>query len=90
MKRYRRREIKIFSIPKGTPRSKIVPMAPIDFRNARLKLNLTQDEMGRALGGYQRRSVAAWERGENDVPFAVEKLTKIFLETPKLVFFRAR
>lgn len=54
-----------------------------EFRTARKRLKLTQDEMGRFLAippvRYTVRAVAAWEGDERRIPPAVEKLVYIML-----------
>lgn len=82
-KRYRQVEQPIYTIKKRKKRAKV--MTGPEFKILRENLNLTQEDMGRALGGYTKRAVAGWERGDNDLPPAVNKLIKILIYNPKFI-----
>lgn len=65
-------------------------MSGEELRAARISLGLSQPELAKALGittQYERRSVIAWEHGQNKIPPAVEKLVRIFLDDPSRVVF---
>lgn len=54
-----------------------------EFKAARKKLDLTQEQIGAKLGdddgGYSLRAVASWESGKRGIPPAVAKLVKLML-----------
>ena len=59
-------------------------MTKEEFKAARLKLGLTQEQISLDLGEkdktrYAIRTVASWELGEREVPPAVGKLVKLML-----------
>lgn len=56
-------------------------MTPEEFKSARYSLGVSQEVMGRRLGGYAVRTVASWESGERAIPPAVAVLLTIMLMT---------
>ena len=36
------------------------------IRRARLALNMSQEELGKALGGKSRKTILRWEKGETE------------------------
>lgn len=54
-------------------------MTDSEFKAARQKLGLSMPGMGKALGGYSKDTVAAWEYGRNPIPKAVVKLIAVLL-----------
>lgn len=58
-------------------------MKGADFKIARLKLGMTQEQIGAELGDsdsrYSTRAVSSWENAEREVPPAVAKLIKIMV-----------
>jgi DNA-binding transcriptional regulator YiaG len=58
-------------------------MTPIQFKQARLRLGLSQSEMAEALGvegAHGGRTVRRWESGERTVPGSVAKLLALLLK----------
>lgn len=67
-----------------------IGMIGAELRAARISLGLSQEELTASLGvhaKYERRTVIAWEHGQNKIPPAVEKLIHIFLDDPSRVKF---
>lgn len=83
MARYRRVEVPIFTVPKQKKHVKV--MTGGEFKIMRENWKLSQDGIGKALGGYTWRTVAAWESGQNALPPAVNKLMTLFLYNPKFI-----
>lgn len=47
-------------------------MTPQDFRDARIRLGLSQDEMASDLGVHDGRTVRRWEAGERRIPGEID------------------
>lgn len=56
-------------------------MTPAEFKEARLRLGLTQSELARALklGGDGKRTVRRWEHGERDIPGPAQVAVRLML-----------
>ena len=49
------------------------------FKEARKLLGLTQEQLGRKLGHYGKRTVGKWERGEREIPKSITVLMEWFM-----------
>ena len=47
-------------------------MTPEQFRDARIKLGLSQNEIAADMGIHDGRTVRRWEHGQRDIPGSVE------------------
>lgn len=47
-------------------------MTPQEFRDARIRLGLSQDEMASDLGVHDGRTVRRWEAGERRIPGEID------------------